>query len=301
MSYNKEVIPPIVEKKMVGKTVIITGASRGMGRASALLFGQHGANVVVNYQNNKEAADAVVGTIKELGGNAVSVQADVGKMDDLQKIIDAAIDNFGQIDVLYHNAAVHYVAGELEDVTEEVWDFSYDMIIKGPFFLTKLAIPYLIKTKGNIIFTSTSSASTALPIDPQYMTAKNSVNALYRLLAGWLGSDGVRVNCVVPGYVKTDMFRHHPPEMWDWFASQCPLGRMAEPMDVAKAALFLASDDASYLTGVALPVDGGRTAAVPRNLATFISQMKPGNTRYEKAGFKSDAVMDVGLDVGLKD
>jgi 3-oxoacyl-[acyl-carrier protein] reductase len=293
-----EIIKEVTDKKLVGKSVIITGASRGMGRASALLFGAHGADVVVNYHGNKEAADQVVAKIKEMGSRAVAVQADVGKMEDLPKIIDACVDNFGKIDVLYHNAAIHWVCQELDDVNEEVWDKTYDCVIKGPFFLTKLAIPHLKKTgNGSIIFTSTSSAGTATPTDPHYMTAKNAVNALYKILAGWLAPE-IRVNCVVPGFVKTDMFRHHSPDMWPLLAASIPMNRMATPMDVAQAALFLASPDADYLTGVDIAVDGGRMSAIPRrNILPALQAMKPGLGQFDKDAYGAEQIkqMDVGI------
>ena len=287
-----------IEKKLVGKTAIITGASRGMGRAAAILFGQHGADVVVNYHGNKEAADQVVEKIKSFGSRAIAVQADIGKMTDLPKLVDACIDEFGKIDILYHNAALHWVCQDLDDVTEEVWDTSYNCIIKGPFFLTKLAIPHMKKNGGgSILFTSTSSAGTATPTDPHYMTAKNGINALYKILAGWLAPE-IRVNCVVPGFVKTDMFRHHPPEMWDILASSVPMNRMATPMDVAQAALYLVSPEASYLTGVEIAVDGGRMSAMPRrNILPGLQLMKPGLAHYEKDKYGEDQIkqMDVNL------
>ncbi len=293
-------IEPIQEeyRKLKGKTAIITGASRGMGRAGALVFGQHGADVVVNYNSNKEAADHVVARIEELGGRAIAVRGDVGDMKDLPGLVDSCLDTFGKIDILYHNAAIHWVCGELDDVTEEVWDKTYDCIIKGPFFLTKLVIPHMQKQGGgSILFTSTSSAGTATPTDPHYMTAKNAVNALYPILAGWLAPE-IRVNCVVPGFVKTDMFRHHSPDMWKALASMVPMNRMATPMDVAHAALYLVSPEAAYLTGVSLPVDGGRMSAVPRrNLLPGLLAMKPGLGQFDKEDYGEDEIqeMDVGI------
>ncbi len=286
------------DQKLKDKVAIITGSSRGMGRAAALLFAQHGAKVVVNYHGNKEAADNVVQKIKDMGSNAIAIQANVGKMDDLPKLVDGCIEAFGRLDILYHNAAIHYVCPNLEDVTEEVWDMTYNSIIKGPFFLTRYAIPHLRKSgEGCIIFTSTSSAGTATPVDPHYVTAKNSVTALYRVLAGWLAPE-IRVNCVVPGFVKTDMFRHHPPEMWENFAAQVPMNRMATPQDVARAALFLASSDSQYITGVEIPVDGGRMSAIPRRLIQpSVQKMKPGTGTYEKNDYGKENIesMDVGL------
>lgn len=285
-------------KKLVGKTAIITGASRGMGRAAALLFAEHGAAVVVNYQKDEAAAAQVVASIEDSGGKAIAVKADVGRLADHVRLVDGCLEAFGKIDILYHNAAIHWVCKDLEDVTEEAWDATYDSIIKGPFFLTKRVIPHMQKAgSGTIIFTSTSSAGTATPADPHYMTAKNAVNALYRILAGWLAPE-IRVNCVVPGFVMTDMFRHHPPEMWKALASMVPMNRMATPMDVANAALFLASEDAAYVTGVDIAVDGGRTSAIPRRtILPALQAMKPGLATYDKGAYGEEAIrqMDVGL------
>ena len=287
-----------MEKKLQDKVAIITGSSRGMGRAGALLFAEHGAKVVVNYRSNKDAADQVVKKIAELGSTAVAIQADLGNMKDLPKLIDGCIEKFGKLDILYHNAAVHYVCQELEDVTEEVWDMTYNTIVKGPFFLTKLAIPHLKNSgEGVILFTSTSSAGTATPTDPHYMTAKNAINAMYRIFAGWLAPE-IRVNCVVPGFVKTDMFRHHPPQSWDALARMVPMNRLARPLDIAYAALYLASLDAAYVTGVEIPVDGGRMSATPRrNILPGLKAMKPGEAKYEKEAFGIENInlMDVGL------
>jgi len=293
-------IEPIHEehRKLKGKTAIITGASRGMGRAGALVLGQHGADVVVNYHGDKESADRVVNKISELGARAIAVKADVGDMKDLPGLVDACLDAFGKVDILYHNAAIHWVCRELDDVTEEVWDKTYDCIIKGPFFLTKLVVPHMQEQGGgSIVFTSTSSAGTATPTDPHYMTAKNAVNALYRILAGWLAPE-IRVNCVVPGFVKTDMFRHHSPEMWRMLVSTVPMNRMATPMDVAQAVLYLVSPEAAYLTGVEIPVDGGRMSAVPRrNILAALHAMKPGVGHFDKDDYGSDQIeeMHVGL------
>lgn len=292
-----ETIPPAY-RRLEGKTAILTGASRGMGRASALLFGQHGADVVVNYRRDAQAAEQVVDHIRALGARAIAVRADVGRLADLPGLVDACLDAFGGIDILYHNAAIHWVCRELDDVTEEVWDQTYDCIVKGPFFLTKLAIPHIREQGGgSILFTSTSSAGTATPTDPHYMTAKSAVNALVRILAGWLAPE-IRVNCIVPGFVKTDMFRHHSPEMWKALVGTVPMSRMATPMDVAQAALYLVSPEAAYLTGVEIPVDGGRMSAIPRrNLLPTLHAMKPGLEQFAKDDYGPEQVeeMDVGL------
>jgi NAD(P)-dependent dehydrogenase (short-subunit alcohol dehydrogenase family) len=171
------------------------------------------------------------------------------------------------------------------------------MIVRGPFFLTKLAIPHLQKTKGCIIFTTTSSSSTATPTDPHYMTAKAATTQLFKVLAGWLGPE-IRVNCVVPGFVMTDMFRHHPPQMWDHLAGMVPMNCMMEPIDVANAALFLASPEAKHITAVEIPVDGGRCGAMPRRMIIQgLQAMKPGLATYDKEAYGAERIskMDVGL------
>ena len=285
-------------QKLKGKVAIITGSSRGMGRASALLFAEHGAKVVVNYNGNKEAADQVVHKIKEIGSDAIAVQADIGKLEDLPRLVDTCIEKFGKLDILYNNAAVHYVCHELEDVTPEIWDLTYNCIVKGPFFLTKLAIPHLQKSgEGVILFTTTSSSHVAIPVDPHYMTAKAAVDQMVRIFAGWLGPE-IRVNCVVPGMVMTDMFRHHPPEVWDNMASSVPMNRMVTPEEIAKTALFLASSDSAMITAVAIPVDGGRCGAVPRKvMLPVVQKMKSGVATYEKASYGAERVeaMNGGL------
>jgi 3-oxoacyl-[acyl-carrier protein] reductase len=289
----------VSNQKLKDKVAIITGSSRGMGRAAAILFAQHGAKVVVNYCGNKEAADQVVRNIEEAGGSAIAIQADIGKMSDLPRLIDGCIGRFGKLDILYHNAAIHYVCPDLDDVTEEVWDMTYNSIIKGPFFLTKLAIPHLKKNPEScIIFTSTSSAGTATPADPHYMTAKNAVNALYRILGGWLAPE-IRVNCIVPGFVKTDMFRHHPPQMWEVLGSMVPMNRMCTTQDIANAALFLASDDARSITAQEIVVDGGRSSAIPRRTVLPVLQaMKPGVGKYDKQAYGAENIQE--MDAGLK-
>jgi 3-oxoacyl-[acyl-carrier protein] reductase len=287
------------DQKLKGKVAIITGASRGMGRASALLFAEHGAKVVVNYHGNKSAADQVVEEIKRIGSDAIAIQGDVGNLSDAPKLVDGCIEKFGKLDILYHNAAVHYVCHELEDVTPEVWDLSYNCIIKGPFFLTKYAIPHLKKSgDGCILFTTTSSSHTATPADPQYMTAKAAVDQLVRILAGWLAPE-IRVNCIVPGFVMTDMFRHHSPEAWSVLGSMVPMNRMVSPTDIANAALFLASPDAKNITGVGLPIDGGRCSALPRRtVAPLLSKMKAGLETYDKRSYGEERIAE--MDVGLK-
>jgi 3-oxoacyl-[acyl-carrier protein] reductase len=268
--------------KLKDQVAIITGSSRGMGRAAALLFAQEGANVVVNYVKNAEEAQKVVQKIKEMGRKAIAVQADVGNLKDHEKLVNAALNEFGRIDILYHNAAIHYICKTLDDVTEEVWDMTYNTIVKGPFFLTKRVVPYMLKQgKGNILFTLTAGLYNVRPTDWHYLSAKAAVMMLARTLAGTLAPE-IRVNCIIPGTVMTDMFRHHPPETWEALSKATPMGRMATPMDVAKVALWLVSPDAEYITGCAIPVDGGSIACASKEtFKQIIDKLLPGLQLYD--------------------
>lgn len=253
-----------------------------------MLFAEEGAKVVVNYAKDASAAGDVVNKIKEKGGKAVAVQADVANLKDHPKLVDAALNEFGKIDILYHNAALHiHTKTALEDLTEEVWDTTYNIIVKGPYFLTKLVVPHMQKqTQGNILFTSTSSSYVIVPLDPHYMTAKSAVNTLVKILAGWLGPQ-IRVNCVVPGFIATDMFRHHPPQVWEGLAAGTPMKRMGTPMDIARAALFLVSPESSYLTGCFINVDGGRSASETKErFASAAEVMLPGLKLYDIKGYE---------------
>ncbi|MEM2273161.1 MAG: glucose 1-dehydrogenase [Candidatus Bathyarchaeia archaeon] len=268
--------------RLKDQVAIITGSSRGIGRAAAILFAQEGADVVVNYVKDADAAQKVVEKIKEMGRRAIAVQADVGNLKDHEKLVNAALNEFGRIDILYHNAAIHYICKTLDDVTEDVWDWTYNVIVKGPFFLTKRVVPHMLKQgRGNILFTLTGGIYSVRPSDWHYLSAKAAVAMLVRVLAGTLAPE-IRVNAVMPGTVMTDMFRHHPPESWEALAKSAPMGRMATPMDVARAALWLVSPEAEYITGCVIPVDGGMTACASKEtMKQILERLLPGLSLYD--------------------
>lgn len=273
--------------KLKDQVAIITGSSRGMGRAAALLFAQEGADIVVNYVRDADAAQKVVSKINEMGRKAIAVQADVGNLNDHEKLVNAALNEFGKIDILYHNAAVHYICKTIDDVTEEVWDLTHNIILKGPFFLTKRVIPHMLKQgRGNILFTLTGGIYNVRPSDWHYLTAKAAVAMLVRVLAGTLAPQ-IRVNAVIPGTVMTDMFRHHPPETWEALAKATPMARMATPMDVARAALWLVSPDAEYITGCSIPVDGGSIACASKEgMKQILDRLLPGLALYDSKQYE---------------
>ncbi|MEM2369586.1 MAG: glucose 1-dehydrogenase [Candidatus Bathyarchaeia archaeon] len=267
--------------KLKDQVAIITGSSRGIGRAAALLFAQEGADIVVNYVRDADAAQKVVDKIKEMGRRAIAVQADIGNLKDHEKLVKATLDEFGRIDILYHNAAIHYICKTIDDVTEEVWDQTYNIIVKGPFFLTKHVVPHMLKQgRGSILFTLTAGIYNVRPSDWHYLSAKAATAMLVRTLAGTLAPQ-IRVNAVIPGTVMTDMFRHHPPETWEALAKMTPMGRMATPMDVAKVALWLVSPDAEYITGCCIPVDGGSIACASKEtMKQILDRLLPGLALY---------------------
>lgn len=281
---TKTMIDDVMSMRLKDRVALITGSSRGIGRAAAILFAKEGANIVVNYHSSAAAAEDTVKKIEAIGRKAVAVQADVGNLKDLPKLVNAALNNFGKIDILYHNAAIHYRISSLDEVTEAVWDQTQNMLLKGPFFLTKLVVPHMMKQgKGNILFTSSTSAMLPVPGEPHYLTAKGGTNVLVKVLSGWYGPQ-IRVNAVIPGGVMSPMYMHHHPDMWKNLEATTSTKRLTSPLDVAKAALFLVSDEANQITGVLLPIDGGRMAATSRS-GQPPSKSLPGLQRYPTKDF----------------
>jgi len=251
--------------KLAGKVSIITGAGSGIGQASALEFAAEGAKVVVaDYvpQGGHETVDQ----IRSAGGDAIFVETDVSKADDVQKMIQATLEAYGRIDVLFNNAAVTIPASVVE-ASEEVWDKTMDIDLKGVFLPSKYAIPHMIAGGGgSVINTASMCGLVASPNQAPYSAAKGGVIALTRQMAIDYALHGIRVNGIAPSEVRTPMFlgfinqTPDPEKTMERLMARIPMGRVAEPKELARVAVFLASDDSSYITGVTLPVDGGLTA-----------------------------------------
>jgi len=251
--------------RLAGKVAIITGAGSGIGRASALLFAAEGASVVVaDYapQGGRETANL----IHRAGGEAIFVETDVSKADDVERMVRTTIETFGQIDILFNNAAITLPASVVK-ASEEVWDRTMNIDLKGVFLPSKHAIPHIIAGGGGaIINTASMCGLVASPNQAPYSAAKGGVVALTRQMAIDYAPHGIRVNGIAPSEVRTPMFlgfinrAPDPEQKMKELVARIPMGRVAEPEELARAALFLASDDASYITGVILPVDGGLTA-----------------------------------------
>jgi 3-oxoacyl-[acyl-carrier protein] reductase len=244
-----------------GTTTVITGAGSGMGRATARLFAERGADVVA-VDIDGEAAEATADDIAELGdGDAIGVTADVSDPEDVEAFVDRAIDAFGSVDVLHNNAGIPQQSTPVEDVTEETWNSVIDVNLKSAFLGAKYAVPYMREQGGGVILNTASTAG----IRPRtglsaYATSKGGMITLTKQLAHELAEDGIRVNAICPVATDTDMLPEFAGDdlSVESMADTIPLGRLGEPEDVAHAAAFLASDEAAMVTGSALEVDGGR-------------------------------------------
>ncbi len=252
--------------KLSGKVALITGAGSGFGRATALLFAKEGAKVVVA-DLNLDSAQETVRVITQQGGDAVAVKADVSVAADCQAMIKTVVDKYGRLDILHNNAGIAQVMTAFVDIEEEEWDRLMNVNLKSVFLCSKAAIPVMKQQGGGtIINTSSVGAIRVRPGAGAYAIAKAGVTHLTRLLAVELAPFKIRVNSISPVISETPLGMELLPEAMKrdmeatrkMFVSTIPIGRMAVPEDIANAALFLAMDDSSMITGVDLPVDGGR-------------------------------------------
>ncbi len=239
------------------KTVLITGASRGIGAATARLFAANGYAVAVNYCRAKQAADELVQTIQKQGGEAFAVYGDVSVPDEAKSVVQAVYDRYGHLDVLIHNAGIAQQK-LLTDVTDEEWHRMLGVHVDGAFYCTRAAAPDMIKRQaGRIITVSSMWGVRGASCEVPYSTAKAALIGFTKALAKELGPSHITVNCVAPGVIATDMCADFDASTMQELSDSTSLGRLGTAEDVAKALLFLASDDASFITGQILGVDGG--------------------------------------------
>ncbi len=245
--------------RLAGKVAVITGAGSGMGRASARLFAKEGARILAT-DIDVQSGEETVKLIRKDKGEAVFLKVDVSKVADNKLMIDTAVKTFGKLDILYNNAGKIAPRGGTQ-IEESVWDETLAIHAKGPFFACKYAIPEMRKAGGGcILFTSAITALIGSFLGGPYSMAKGSIVILTKSLAYELGKDNIRVNCICPGGIETGMFKgggEQAKEAMQHIVDQTPLRRMGTAEETAYAALFLCSDESSFLTGVALPVDGG--------------------------------------------
>lgn len=247
------------------KVAVVTGATTGIGRETAILFGEEGANVVVSGRREDKGKETVE-LVKKTDGDAVYVQSDVRKAVDAKKIIDTAVNQYGRIDVLCNNAGISIVK-PVHEFSEEEYDTIMDTNLKGAFQSSKYAIPFMIKQgSGAIVNTASIWSYTAYPGWSIYCASKGGLLMLTRAMAVDLAPHNIRVNCICPGALATELTMKaidespDPAQTKQIFEDIHPLRRLGDPREIGKSVLFLASDDAAWITGADLSIDGGRKA-----------------------------------------
>ncbi len=239
------------------KTAIITGGSRGIGAASCLLLAENGYNVVVNYHHSRAAAEAVEAAILARGQNALAVYADVSRTEDIKALLETAYGRFGTIDVLVNNAGISRQQ-ILSDVTDTDLEELMSVNFGGVFKCCREVLPYMLKThSGSIVNIASIWGICGASCESLYAASKAAVIGFSKSLAKELGPSGIRVNCVAPGMIDTEMNAHLSPEDIKCFCDETPIERIGTAREVASAVLFLCGDSSSFTTGQVLSVDGG--------------------------------------------
>jgi 3-oxoacyl-[acyl-carrier protein] reductase len=248
-----------MSKKLANKVAIVTGASKGIGAEIAKHLAAEGASVVVNYSSSKEGADRVVAEITKSGGKAVAVKADVAKSAEIDQLFAASTKAFGKLDILVNNAGIYDFA-PLEAVTEDSFHKQFNLNVLGLILSSQAAVKHFGPNGGNIINISSIVSTIAPPNASVYSATKGAVDAVTKSLAKELGARKIRVNSINPGLVITEGVHAAGFAGSDFekeYVKKAPLGRVGQPNDIAPAAVFLASDDSSWLTGETLIIAGG--------------------------------------------
>jgi 3-oxoacyl-[acyl-carrier protein] reductase len=245
--------------KLTGRVAIVTGASKGIGAQIARALAAAGASVTVNYAGSRVGAETVVSDIKAAGGNAIAVQADVGKAPDAQRLVAQTVKAFGAPDILVNNAGVYQFA-PLEEITAELFHRQFDINVLGLLQVTQEAAKHFGPKGGSIINISSVVSQLSLPGSSVYAATKASVDLITRVLAKELGGRKIRVNSINPGVIETEGTRNQGIIGSDFernVVAQTPLGRVGQPDDVAKVAVFLASEDSGWISGETILAAGG--------------------------------------------
>ncbi len=245
--------------RLEGRKAVVTGGGRGVGRAVSLAFGREGADVIINYVRNEEAAKETVSELKEMGRDALVVRANVALKEDAERLIGACLDRFGSIDILVNNAGISKPA-MLQKMTEEQWDEVVDIHLKGAFLCTQAASPHFMEQNyGKIINVTSVAGIVGTTGQINYAAAKGGLISFAKSCARELARYHVTANVISLGIVATDMTRklQEDPKLREIYMRRILLNRYAEPQDIAPAFVFLASDESNYITGQLLCVDGG--------------------------------------------
>ncbi len=251
--------------RLENKVALITGAASGIGKESALLFAREGAKVVV-VDMNEDAGKAVVSSINDAGGQAVFAKADVSRAEDAKAMVQAAEDSFGALHVLFNNAGIsHAKDDDAVNTEEDVWDLTFAINVKGVFLGCKYGIPAILRAGGGSIINTASFVAVLGAATPQlaYTASKGAVLSMTRELSAIHARQGIRVNALCPGPLRTELLMKYldTDEKRNRRLVHIPMGRFGEAIEMAKAALWLASDDSSFTTGATFLADGGITSA----------------------------------------
>ena len=242
---------------LTGKVALVTGASRGIGQATAIELAKAGADIVVNFIGNEAVAQETVEAIEALGRKAIKIKANVGDADDVQAMVDEAHATFGHIDILVNNAGITR-DGLLIRMKDSDWDEVLNINLKGVYLVTKAVAKLMVKQRaGRIINMTSVSGVTGNVGQANYAAAKAGVIGFTKTCAKELAARGITVNAIAPGFIETAMTDVLPEKIKEGIAATVPLGRMGQPEEIAGVVTFLASDFASYITGQVLNVDGG--------------------------------------------
>jgi acetoacetyl-CoA reductase len=243
-------------KRLEGKVAIVTGASRGIGRAIALALGAEGAKVVVNYARNQQEAEKVVDEIKQQDSQAFAFAANVAVYDEVKKMTEAALERFGRIDILVNNAGINRDKG-FKNMTVEAWNEVINTNLGGVFNCTHTVLPTMLAQKsGYIVNIGSANGQMASYGQTNYSASKAGIIGFTRSLALELGKSGITVNVVCPGYTETDMLASVPDDVMEKLKAKVPMYRIGTSVEVAKGVLYLVTD-ASYVTGQQLNINGG--------------------------------------------
>lgn len=246
--------------KLRGKKAVITGGDSGIGRAISIAFAREGADVLISYLDDVEDEDAnkTANYVREAGRKAILMKGDIRSPEHCRKIIEKAVEEFGQIDILVNNAAFQMARDSLADISDEEWIKNFDTNIHPMFYLCKAAEPYM-KPRSSIINTTSVNAYSPTPVLLPYAATKGAIQNFTSNLSQILlqAGKGIRVNAVAPGPIWTPLIPSTMPDPEN-FGKNTPMGRPGQPVEVAPAYVFLASDEASYISGATLPVTGGR-------------------------------------------